>query len=346
MYNDDISSSIVVVRVRKNIAEKTMERIKERGILVEVIIAHLLIETGGLNNAGCDNVRIDVGGGAAVFEIALALRSAGRRNTDGRTTVSNTRAELGDGGGLVLASETEGVVLAIHGNVFGVLLGQLLDGGIDFLQATVLAHGLGAVVGVASSTVPVTLSDGLGVEGNNDAKSLSDSVHEVTGKPEVVTDGDAKARANLELPLTGHDLRIDTSDLHASIQAGSVVGLNEGAAEDLIGANTAVIGTLRGRVASLRPAEGGAIECEKGVLLLKAEPGLLGLGLLHDNVGRMAGVGGQRGSVGFICVADDQDVITTTERVTENCASLQDDLAVVSGGLTSARTVIVPFRQL
>jgi len=237
-------------------------------------------------------------------------------------------------------------VLTIDGNVLSVSLGQLLDGGIDFLQATVLTHGLGAVVGVATSAVPVTLGDGLGVEGDDDGESLSESVHEVTGNPEVVTDGDTQAGTNLELPLAGHNLSVDTSDLHTSVQAGSVVGLNQGTSEDLVDTNTAVVGTLGGRETATGPAEGGTIDGEQGVLLLNAEPGLLGLGLLHDDVSGVAGVGGQRSTIGLIGVAHNEDVVAATERIAEDSAGLQDDLAVVSGGLTSARTIVVPFREL
>jgi len=74
--------------------------------VVEVLeaVTRLFIETGGLNYAGSNNVRIDVGGRSAILEVTLALGSAGSGNTDGGTTISNTRAELSDGGSLVLAS--------------------------------------------------------------------------------------------------------------------------------------------------------------------------------------------------------------------------------------------------
>lgn len=156
------------------------------------------------------------------------------RNTDGGTTVGNTRAELTDMAGLVTTSQTEVVVLAIHSDMLVVPLGELLDGRLDGLHATLLAHSLGRVVCVATSTIPVTL-EGLGVEGDLDVPLLSDADKEVASHPEVVAHGDTLTRANLELPLRGHDLGVDSGDVDTSVKAGSVVGFDQVAGKDLAG---------------------------------------------------------------------------------------------------------------
>lgn len=91
---------------------------------------------------------------------------------------------------LVTAGETEVVVLTVDLDVLGVALAELLNGVLNGLHAALLAHRLGRVVGVASSTVPVT-GDGLGVEGDLDAPLLGHTEEEVTGDDEGVTHLDA-----------------------------------------------------------------------------------------------------------------------------------------------------------
>ena len=49
--------------------------------------------------------------------------------------------------------------------------------------------------------------------------SASRADHEVARHPEVVTLVDALARADLELPLAGHHLRVLPRDGHARVQA-------------------------------------------------------------------------------------------------------------------------------
>src|SRR5260370_22214947 len=104
-----------------------------------------------------ETILTDVGRRPAVLHVTVTLSSDMTRNTDGCTTVSNTVREGANAGSLVLASETELVVLAVDGNVVHVFLGELLDGLFDSLDTALLAHGLGGEVRVASSTVPVTL---------------------------------------------------------------------------------------------------------------------------------------------------------------------------------------------
>jgi hypothetical protein len=136
--------------------------------------------------------------------------------------------------GFVTASETEVVVLAVDGDMLVVPLAEPLDGLLDGLHSSGFTHGLGGEVGVASSTVPVT-GEGLGVEGDLDTPLLGDTNKEVASHPEVVTHGDTLAGANLELPLGGHDLGIDTADVDAGVEAGAIVGFDEITSEDLAG---------------------------------------------------------------------------------------------------------------
>jgi hypothetical protein len=95
-------------------------------------------------------------------------------------------AEGVDVGGLVLAGEPALVALAVGGDVLRVPQLQLLDRRLDHLEATVVPHGLGAVVCVSTGTVPVT-RDGLRVEGHNDASDLSDPLLQTRPKREQIS---------------------------------------------------------------------------------------------------------------------------------------------------------------
>jgi hypothetical protein len=52
------------------------------------------------------------------------------------------------------------------------------------------------------------------------------------------------ARPDLELPLRKYDFCVDTADPDASIEAGTVVGLNQVTANDLPGAQFSIEGTV------------------------------------------------------------------------------------------------------
>ena len=132
------------------------------------------------------------------------------------------------------ASETEIIVLAVDGDVLVVTLAQLLDRRLNVLHSSGLTHSLGGVVGVASGAVPVTL-ERLGVEGDLDAPLFGYTDKEVSGHPEVVTHGDSLTRADLELPLRGHDLCVDARNVDTGVEAGAVVGFDKVTSEDLAG---------------------------------------------------------------------------------------------------------------
>ena len=66
-------------------------------------------------------------------------------------------------------------------------------------------------------------------------------------------------RADLELPLAGHDLGVDAGDRQAGVEAGLGVLLDDLAAEDLVGADAAVVAALRRGEAVRREAERRAV---------------------------------------------------------------------------------------
>jgi hypothetical protein len=100
--------------------------------------------------------------------------------------MGNTRAERADVLRLVTTGKSQLVVFAVYRNVFRVPFREFLDCCVNIFHAARLAHLLGAVVGVATRTVPIAL-EGLGVEGDLDTPLLRNADEEVAGHPEVVT---------------------------------------------------------------------------------------------------------------------------------------------------------------
>ena len=111
-----------------------------------------------------ETILTNIGRRSAILHVTVSLRGDVTRNTDGCTTVGDTVREGADVASFMLASETKLIVLAVHGDVVHMLLGELLNGILDSLNATLLAHGLGRIVRVAPGTVPVTRLEWLGVE--------------------------------------------------------------------------------------------------------------------------------------------------------------------------------------
>lgn len=176
--------------------------------------------------------RTNVRSGTAVFQITMALGSHMPRDADGCTTISNTGTKGTDVTSLVTAGETEFVVFTVNGNVLIVTFREFFDRLVNVLPSSRLTHRECAVVGVAASTVPVTL-ERLGVEGNLDTPLLGDANQEVTSHPKMVTHGDTFTGTNLELPLSGHNLGVNSADVHASVETSTVVSLDEITSEDL-----------------------------------------------------------------------------------------------------------------
>jgi len=206
---------------------------------------------------------------------------------------------------------------------------------------------------VAARAVP--LREELGGQGDSHVVVLSDAAEEVAGHPEVVTDLNTKAGADLVLPLAGHDLTVGAADVDASVEASLVVGVGDGAAEGGVGTDGAVVGALGTGVTLRGPAERSLLELvgsgQKGVLLLDTVPGLLGgdFTLVPDLVGEVAevGVGGDELLAVLVLpvkgLAHDQNVVTATERVGIVGDGLEDNLRFVGDGLVGGGAVVVPL---
>ena len=206
---------------------------------------------------------------------------------------------------------------------------------------------------MASSAVPVA-GDGLGVPGDNDSELLADTEEDVAGHPDVVSGVNSGAGSDLVLPLSGHDLAVDSGNSNTGEHAGRVVGLNDGASKGVLCPDGAVVRSLGSGHASLGPAKRRlAVSLKKGVLLLDSVPRLGGLDLLKDISSSAPGVGRDGGpealggiDVGKVARAHHEDVGSSTEGIVEDSTGLEEDLRVISGSLASGGSVVVPDGEL
>ena len=100
---------------------------------------------------------------------------------------------------------------------------------------------------------------GLASKRDDDVVVLGDAVQQPAGDVQVVADLERRRRADLELPLAGHDLGVGAADHEAGVDARLGVLLDDVAAEDLVGADAAVVAALRGGEAAGREAERPAV---------------------------------------------------------------------------------------
>ena len=146
--------------------------------------------------------------------------------------------------------------------------------------------------------------------------------------------------------MGAHDLGVGARDLDAGVETSLVVGVHDVSANHAAGADTAVVGTLRSRVAVGGPAKRSVVNVEHGVLLLETEPGLLVGDLGHDLVALVTVVRLVRGAIVVVAFGKDNDVVTTTERVGVVSDGAEVDIRVAARGLVGGRTVKVPLLEV
>lgn len=106
-------------------------------------------------------------------------------------------------------------------------------------------------------------------------------------------------------------------------------------AVNLTSTDGAIIWSLGPREATLGPAIRPSIRAEKGVFLLKTKPGLVLSICLHQSCGLVTVVVFVRASIRIPSLAQDKNVIATTEWVGKGCDGADIDIRIVSRGLTS-----------
>uniref|UniRef100_A0A7C8ZDE8 Uncharacterized protein n=1 Tax=Opuntia streptacantha TaxID=393608 RepID=A0A7C8ZDE8_OPUST len=151
------------------------------------------------------------------------------------------------------SSETALISFTISSNVLFVPQSKLFNSLLNHLVATIFPHGLGAVVCVRTSTIPVTWN-GFWIEGKHHSSNLGDPLQNVTSDPQLISSRNSNSRANLKFPLAWHHFSVNSTNVNSCIEASLVVRINNVPSKGFVSTNTTIIGALWARVASDRPA--------------------------------------------------------------------------------------------
>src|SRR5437763_237586 len=218
---------------------------------------------------------------------------------------------------------------------------ELLHRLFDDLDAVVLAHRLRGEVRVRAGAVPVAL-DRLRVERGADAEVLADAVEEPARQPELVGDVGRADGADLELPLSGHDLGVRADDVDPGAHARLGMRLDDLAPEDLVAADAAVVAALRRGEAVVGPAE-RPVALEEGVLLLDAEPGVVLFVLFDDLAQPRSRVRPVHAAVRVQHFAEDEEVALAVQRVRDVLDRTEEKVAEMTARLHRAGAVVAPL---
>jgi hypothetical protein len=143
-----------------------------------------------------------------------------------------------------------------------------------------------------------------------------------------------RAGSDLVLPLGGHDLGVGARDVDVGIHARLVVSLNDVTAEDLAGADTAVVGALGSGESVLGPSIRPALSIEECVFLLETEPELVRRMCLHQDSGVVTEVVCVGLAIRAPGLTHDEDVVTANaEGVRVEGDGVEVNIRVVAGGL-------------
>lgn len=156
----------------------------------------------------------------------------------------------------------------------------------------------------------------------------------------------ALTRSNLVFPLGWENLGVDAGDLNSSKQAGTVMSLDNITAIYFASTDTTVVWALRTGETTLGPSVRVTKLIEESILLLKTEPRLLALVGLHEFSALVTVVELVGGTVRVPALSQDEDVVTTTERVREHGDRAEIDIGVFTWGLSGGRSVKVPFGKI
>jgi hypothetical protein len=171
----------------------------------------------------------------------------------------------------------------------------------------------------------------------------------------VVANFNAGARADLVLPLSGHDLSVGSRNLDSRVEAGLVVSISDNATKVGISTSGTIVGTLWPGVSVAWPPEGMSGELgmntDESVFLFNAVPSFLFLDLRlvphFVCVVSEVSVCRQQLLAGVVlpvpAFAEHEDVVAGAERITEVSDGLEDDLGLFRKSLVGRRAIVVPF---
>lgn len=141
------------------------------------------------------------------------------------------------------SGQTLVVSVTVDSDVSLDVLAELVTDSGEDLSLTGISHGAVGEVGVHSGTVPVTW-DWLGGQVHCDVVLLTETHHEVTRDPDLVTGSLGALVENLVLPGAEHDLSIGALDVETGIDADVQMFVHDVSSRDSSGADTAVVGSL------------------------------------------------------------------------------------------------------
>lgn len=124
------------------------------------------------------------------------------------------------------------------------------------------------------------------------------------------------------------------------------MSLDDITAVDLAGTNTTVVRALGARETTLGPSVRLTILIEEGIFLLETEPRLLVFVGLHELGAFVAVVELVWGTVRVPALSQDEDVVTTTERVREDGNRAEVNIGILTRGLAGGGTVEVPLWKI
>lgn len=155
------------------------------------------------------------------------------------------------------------------------------------------------------------------------AKIFSNTMQQETSHPQIVGDGDAQAWAHLEFPLGWHDFGVGAADFHSGVQASAVVSLNDVTTVHFVSASSAIVGTLWAWETTLWPSQWLTVCVQQGVLLLNAEPWLVGGAFVDDLLAASTVVGLRWFAVVRVGLAQNENMWSLTEWVTVDSNRVQ-----------------------
>lgn len=124
------------------------------------------------------------------------------------------------------------------------------------------------------------------------------------------------------------------------------MGLDNVTAVYLASTDTTVVRALGTGETTLGPSVRVAKLIEESVLLLETEPRLLVLVSLHELGTFVAVVEFVGGTVRVPALSQDEDVVAATEWIREHGDGTEVDIGVLTGSLSSRRSVEVPFGKI
>ncbi len=106
--------------------------------------SNLFIKTAGLDKNAGNLIRVTVGRGSPVLEVALTLLSNTTWNSDRTATIGHAGTEVVDGGCLVESGQPALVIFSlirvVRFDVANVMARQLVNGLLDLGEAALLTH--------------------------------------------------------------------------------------------------------------------------------------------------------------------------------------------------------------